>query len=197
MKKNQLKLQITLVSIGFFLIFLTYFLPNLNKSKNDFFESQKTKKEDLSIVDQNDDTTFEKVEYQGLYDFNKKFTVTSEEAKINKGDPDIVYMTNMHVILHIDKNRLVNIYSDKGTYNKLTYDCYFENNVKATDGETEIFADNLNLLTDVNYVKIFNNVTINNPTGNVIADIVDYDLDTKYFKVSMFNEDAVKIKVFK
>ena len=198
MKKKQLRLRIILISIGFSLIFLTYFLPDIIQNKNNFFENKKTKKQDLSVVEQNDsNTVFEKVEYQGLYDFNKKFTVKSEKAKINKDDPNLIYMTNMRVTLHIDKDRKVNIYSDSGTYNKLTYDCYFETNVKATDGETEIFADNLNLLTNVNYIKIFNNVTINNPSGDVIADVVDYDLDTKDFKVSMFNDDVVKVKVFK
>ena len=110
MRKKQLKLQIILISIGCFLIFLTYFLPNINKGKNSVIDNQ-TKKEDLSVVDQTNDTTFEKVEYQGLYDFNKKFTVTSEEAIINKEDPDLVYMTKMHVILNLSDGRVVHITS--------------------------------------------------------------------------------------
>ena len=47
-------------------------------------------------------------------------------------------MTNMHVILHLNDGRIVNIRSNKGRYYKTTYDCFFENNVRATDGETEI-----------------------------------------------------------
>jgi len=197
MKKKQVRLQIILISVGVFLIYLTYFLPNINENKNSFLKKKDPSKQDLSVIEKSGDTTFEKIEYQGLYDVNKKFTVNSEKAHINKTDPNLVYMSDMHVTLHLDKGRVVNIYSDTGTYNKSTYDCYFVSNVKATDGETEIFADNLNLLANVNYVKIFNNVTVNNPMGNVIADIVDYDLKTKYFKVSMFNDDAVKVKAFK
>ena len=61
-------------------------------------------------------------------------------------------------------------------------------NVKATDGETKIFAENLDLLATENSVKIYSNVIINNPTGSLHADNVDYDFETKNFKVSMFDD---------
>ena len=56
--------------------------------------------------------------------------------KILDESPDLVYMTKMQVILQMDDGRIVIISSDRGKYNKVTYDCYFEENVKATDGET-------------------------------------------------------------
>jgi len=46
-------------------------------------------------------------------------------------------------------------------------------------------------------VKIFNNVTINYPTGSMIqADKIDYNFQTKYFKVSMYDDERIKMKVF-
>ena len=89
----------------------------------------------------------------------------------------------------------VNITSDQGRYNKITYDCFFEKNVKATDGDTKIFAENLDLLATENLVNIYNNVRINYPTGSLQADKIDYDFETKYFKVSMFQDETVKMKV--
>ena len=71
-------------------------------------------------------TFFENVEYKGLYDLDKNFIVKSQKAHIKNEEPDIVYMTNMHVILYLGGGRIVNITSKKGIYNKLTYDCYFE-----------------------------------------------------------------------
>ena len=53
---------------------------------------------------------------------------------------------------------MVNITSDKGVYNKTNYNCYFENNVKATDGDTVILSDNLDLLSDENYASVYNDV---------------------------------------
>ena len=148
------------------------------------------------IIDTNEQSTsFKNVEYKGLYDFDKPFTIRSEDALIYKEEPEIVYMNNMHVVLHLKDGRIVNIISKEGKYNKITYDCFFYKDVKATDGETEIFSQNLDLLATGNYVEVYNNVNLIYPTGSLQADRVDYDFETKYFKVSMFDDNLVKMKV--
>ena len=135
------------------------------------------------------------MEYKGLYDLNKPFIIKSEEAYILNEEPDIVYMYTMHIILHLSDGRIVNIISNKGRYNKKTHDCFFEDEVKATDGKTNIFADNLDLLATKNSVNIYNNVRLNDPSASLQADKVDYDFETKNFKVSMFEDKKIKMKV--
>ena len=63
----------------------------------------------------------------------------------------------MYVALNLSDGRVVKIISDEGRYNKVTYDCFFEKEVKATDGETEIFAENLDLLATQNSIQAYNN----------------------------------------
>ena len=188
--------QLVLVSIGLLLILLTYFYyPYMNKDK--LLEDQFVREDLEKILDDDSFTTFENVEYEGLYNFNEPFSIKSGKAYILDIEPDIVYMTDMHVILYLDNGRIVNIISDKGRYNKVTNDCFFEDNVRATDEETKIFSDNLDLLATENFMKIYNNVIVNYPTGSLYADQVDYNFETKYFKVSMFDDKAVKIKVLR
>ena len=200
MRKKEKKIQAVLFILGVFLILLTYFYyPYINKNKSDLVEN-KTQEESINVSkEKNQDATiFEKLEYQGIYDLDKKFIVKSEKAHIYNIEPDIVYMTNMHVILYLKDGRTVNILSDKGKYNKVNYDCFFEKNVRATDGDTKIFSDNLDLLGNESSVKIYNNVSINYPTGSLLrADKVDYDFETKFFKVSMFNDKQINMKIFK
>ena len=112
-------------------------------------------------------------------------------------DATIVYMNSMHVIMNLSDGRIVNITSAKGIFNKETYDCFFENDVYATDGETEIFSDNLDLLATKNSVEVYNNVKLDYTTGSLQADKIDYDFETKYFKVSMFSDETIKMKVVK
>ena len=197
MKKNQQKIQIILVSVGLFLILITYFYyPYMNKVKLMNGQSSDAKLEDT--VDSNEQSTsFKNVEYKGLYDLDKPFTIKSEDALIFKEEPDIVYMNNMHVVLHLKDGRIVNIVSKEGKYNKITYDCSFYKDVKATDGETKIFSQNLDLLASENYAEIYNNVSLIYPAGVLQADKIDYDFETKYFKVSMFGDNSVKMKVIK
>ena len=196
MKKKHLRVQLTLVSIGLLLFVLTYLLyPNIIKNKVS---------EDLSIgkdfektVGAEEMTTFDTLEYKGLYDFDKPFKVKSKKAYILNEEPDIVYMDVMHVILYLTDGRIVNITSDKGRYNKATYDCFFEQNVKATDGSTKIFAENLDLLATKNFLEIYNNVSLDNAMGYVEADKINYNFETKHFKVLMFDDKSIKMKIIR
>ena len=196
MKQKQKKAQIILTSIGLILILITYFYyPYMKKVK--FTDNQVVQKDGSNTPDIDKGTSFENVKYEGLYQINNTFSVMSEKAHILNKEPNIVYMANMHVILYLDNGRIVNILSNKGRYNKVTYDCFFEDDVRATDEETKIFSDNLDLLATEDSVKIYNNVIVNYPEASLRADKIDYDFATKYFKVSMFDDKAVKIKVLK
>ena len=195
MKKKQQNIQIILISIGLLLILTTYFYyPYMNKAK--LIDNQSAMK-DLGRTLEEQSTSFKNVEYKGMYDVDKPFTIMSEEAYILDEEPEFVYMTNVHAILYLPDGRIVNIKADKGKYNKVTYDCFFEQNVKATDGETKIFAENLDLVATESSVKIYKDVILNYPTGSLVADKINYDFETKYFKVSMFDDKTVKIKATK
>ena len=194
MKKQQQKMQLVLIFIGVFLILLTYFYyPYMEKNK--LLKDQSAREDLEKTLEDAHSTTFENIEYQGLYDLDKPFSVKSEKAHILDEEPDIVYMTNMNVVLYLKDERIVRIISNRGRYNKATYDCFFEEDVRATDGETKIFSENLDLLATENFVKIYNSVKLNHSTGSLRADKIDYDFETKYFKVSMFDDSVVKMKV--
>ena len=198
MTANKRIIQLSLISIGLFLILATYFFyPKITGNK--FLEGETV--EDVvtktDITDSKERNTFENVEYKGLYDINKPFKVKSEKAYILIKEPDVIYMTNMYVTLDMDDGRVIIITSDKGTYNKVTYDCFFENNVKAIDGETTVLAENLDLLATEDSATVYNNVFLTNDKGSLQADKVYYDFETKYYHVSMFNDEKVKIKLIK
>ncbi len=198
MRKKHKNIQLILVSIGLSLILLTYFYyPNINKNLGNL--EHQTKQEDLEDIKEKPDkgqfSTFENVVYEGLYDLDKPFSVQSRKAYMLEENPDIVYMTDMHVILYLNDGRVIDIISNKGRYNKTTHDCFFEENVKVTDKETIIFSENLDLLASESFAKAYNEVKLNHPSGLLQADQVDYDFETKYFKVSMFGEELVKMKV--
>ena len=195
MKRKQQKAQLVLISIGLLLILLTYlYYPYMNKNKlqDDQFvqkDSEKTLNEAQS--------TFENVEYEGITSTMQRFSVKSENAYILDKNPNLVFMKKMRVELYLEDGRIVTIISDRGRYHKESHDCWFEENVVADDGETKIFANNLDLLATENFAKIYQQVKLIHPTGTLQADQVDYDFETKYFKVSMFDEKIVKMKVFR
>ena len=194
MKKKQQGIQLALVSIGILLIIATYFyFPSIKKDK--ILKDQSIIKETQKAERDDESTFFEKLEYKGLYDLDKPFNVKSNEAYILKNDPDVVYMKNMHVTLYLSENRIVKITSLKGRYNKENYNCFFEQEVLATDGETTITAENIDLIATKSIMKVYNDVNLNNATSSLQADKIDYNFETKYFKVSMFDDKEIKMKV--
>ena len=188
MKKNIKIIQLILMSIGFFLILVTYIVyPNIKESK---VETQIIIKQDNSLSN-----SFENVEYKGFYNITKPFVVKSEKAHILKKNSEVVYMTKMNVILDMNDGRFIKITSDKGSYNKINYDLFFETNVRVIDDKTQMLADNLELLATKDTATIYNNVYLYNNNGSLRADKIKYDFQNKQYKVSMLGDKKVKIKV--
>ena len=119
MKKNQKRIQAILLLVGVLLILFTYFYPNIVKK-----DIEKDLSE-LPEVSEKNTTYFENLRYEGLFNLDKTFIVKSKKAYIDNEEPDIVHMTDMHVILYLKDGRIVNITSDGGKYNKISYDIFF------------------------------------------------------------------------
>ena len=191
MTTNKRIVQLSLISIGFFLILATYFFyPK--------FLKEEAVEDDMIKADSADSkvrNTFINVEYNGFYGNNKPYKVKSEKAYVLVQKPNVVYMTNMHVTLDMEDGRVIIITSDNGSYNKVSHDCFFENNVKAIDGKTTVMAENLDLLATEDSATVYNNVFLTNDQGSLLADKVHYDFETRYYQISMFSDEKVKIKL--
>ena len=197
---NQKRVQISLTIFGIFLILGTYLLyPKIIKEKKITelkLKEQKTE-ESTIVIEGEEANVFENVEYQGIYDLENSFTIRSDKAHILKNEPDIVYMKNMYATIYMNDGKVWTIRSDIGSYNKVNYDCFFKQNVRATDTETTILADNIDLLSTEDYAMVYNNVNLANNEGSLKADKINYDFETQLYKISMFDEKSVKIKIIK
>ena len=166
-------------------------------SKNITEENKIVKKDKIEKKDGVDiANTFENVEYNGVYSINNDFKVKSKKAYISEEKPDIVVMSNMEVVINMNDGRIITITSDKGRYNKVTYDCFFEENVRATDEKTLIEAANIDLLATDDTAKVYNDVVLTNENGSLMADKINYDFTTRYYKISMFDSNKrIKMKL--
>ena len=194
MRSNRKTIQLILISLGVLLILITYILyPEIVKNKIGKNETLK-KKETIQLGDKKINV-FDNVEYKGYYDLINPFTVKSKKAHIDEEMPDVVHMLNMKVTLHMKDGRIITISSDKGRYNKVSYDCFFEENVVATDQETTITSEKLDLFASNDSAKVYHNVVLVNDKGSLNADQIEYNLETRYYKISMFDDTRVKIKI--
>ena len=193
MSDKKKKIQLFLLLFGLILILSTYFLyPKLNQKK--LVKNKIDIKKPLDIKSEQSNV-FEDVTYEGYYNVINPFTVKSDNAYILEEDPDIVYMKKMHVMIFMNNGSIINIWSDKGRYNKTSYDCFFEDNVKAVDEETQVYADNLDLLASEDLARIYNNVFVTNDQSYLKADKIDYNFEKKNYQISMYNDKRIKIKL--
>jgi len=198
MKLNAKTLQISLILIGVFLIISTYFLKPAIDRLHLLKDNPLVKKEKKKIIKKSAmQNFFENVQYNGTYAVVNPFTINAEKAVISNDNPDTVYMTKVHVIIFMNNGGNVNIWSETGIYEKNKSNIFFTTNVKVTNRKTIILSQNLDLLSDENYVSIYNDVNLTNKNDSLKADVINYDFKTKLYDISMFGEDLVKVKLIK
>ena len=98
MKKVQ-KIQLSLAFLAFLLFAITYlYYPNMVKNE---FLADKSFQKDLDKVPEDQMTVLYDVEYLGR-NLQTPFTLRAESAEIKKREPpdDLVYLNNLHLILH-------------------------------------------------------------------------------------------------
>ena len=58
-------------------------------------------------------------------------------------------------------------------------------------------SENLDLLTNEDAATAYNRVFLSNPEGSLRADKIVYNFETKSYRISMFDDRKVKIKLIK
>lgn len=184
--------QLSLIFIGLIIIFFTYFF-NLEKKQPSEVVTEIETKENEEFLEEGVNR-FENVEYKGIDNTGNKFTIGSQFAEFKKEKPELIFMENVECFFTFKDNTVLLISSKKGIYNNISNDMQFSEDVKMDYLENTIFSDRANFNNYENQLLIAGNVRGDGPTTNLKADELDFDLNTKDLKISMYSEERVKIK---
>ena len=184
--------QLSLVFIGLLIIFFTYFF-NLEKKQPSEVVTETETKENEEFLEEGVNR-FENVEYKGIDNTGNKFTIGSQFAEFKKEKPELIFMENVECFFTFKDNTVLLISSKKGIYNNISNDMQFSEDVKMDYLENTIFSDRANFNNYENQLLIAGNVRGDGPSTNLEADELDFDLNTKDLKISMYSEERVKIK---
>ena len=184
--------QLSLVFIGLLIIFFTYFF-NLEKKQPSEVVTETETKENEEFLEEGVNR-FENVEYKGIDNTGNKFTIGSQFAEFKKEKPELIFMENVECFFTFKDNTMLLISSKKGIYNNISNDMQFSEDVRMDYLENTIFSDRANFNNYENQLLIAGNVRGDGPTTNLKADELDFDLNTKDLKISMYSEERVKIK---
>jgi hypothetical protein len=195
-KLNKTKfIQISLLLLAFFLIFFTYFLNLEKKQPTTNLDQIKTAETDKQKEKEGVVNTFLDVEYSGFDKNGNRFVIGSKYANFEIDRPNVIRMEQILCTFYFKDGTNLTIVSNYGIYNNVTDDMEFTENVKMNYLENVLFSEKANFFNVKNELLIEGNVKTKSPEGELQADKLNFNLDSKKLKVSMYNDKKVNIKV--
>ncbi len=184
-------IQLTLILIGFLIIFFTYF-SNVEKKQ----ALKETKKEQIPQEESIEEgiNKFEDVEYEGIDNSGNRFVIGSRYAQFEKERPELIHMENIKCTFSFKDKTVLTIIADTGTFNNITNDMNFSDNVRMDYLENVLFSDRALFNNYENQLLVGGSIRGAGPQTNLEADELDFDLNTKNLKISMYSNERVNIK---
>jgi LPS export ABC transporter protein LptC len=195
-RKKRLRLiQLSLLILGFLIIFFTYL------NKNEFSEekivtTEKQEKIKRQLANQSQDgEVFYNIEYSGLDLAGNRYILKSDEAYNSKISEKLVNMKNVNAVFYFKDGTILNVTSDTGLYNNETLDMDFKNNVKAIYEGSELFAQKAVYSNSKSFLTISDKVIIKDIRGTVFADKLLFDIKKQELNIASFEENKINANV--
>ena len=173
----QLFLIIIIAIISFFLFF-KYF----NKSK---FQSDL--KSGVKQTINTEENLIEDLKYLSTDKKGNEYKIEAKKGKIDKMDPDIIYLENVKAIISLQNSDFISIKSKFAKYNTKNFDTLFNNSVSIDYGEHILKSDFLDLSFENSLVSIYDNVSYLSGISSLRADRAEIDILNKKTKIFMEN----------
>lgn len=195
-KKKLRIIQICLLSIGIITLIFTYSdKTNFNKK----LVTQELKKEiENKIINKNEDNegnVFYNIEYSGLDLAGNRYILKSKSAINNPLIEDMIDMTGVTATFYFKDGTILKIESEFGEYNNNTLDINFKSNIKAEYEESILKAQYAEYSNSKGFLKITDDVIVNDIQGNLTADKLLFDIKSQTLKIETFNENKISVNV--
>ena len=137
--------------------------------------------------------TFEDVEYKGIDFSGNRYTVKSKIGSFEIDTPEQVNMEIMTVIFYFKDGRVLTVNSDKGKYNNKTLNIEMRDNIVGQLEKNYLYGDNLDYISNKNLISVYGNVKSESENGNVAADLIELDMEKETMNISMFGDKKVNV----
>ena len=183
------KLQVQIILISLTLILSVFFLNEIFKKDED--------KDIIKIETTNkvsDKNLIEGIQYFSKDVNGNTYLIESKTGKIDKENPDIIYLIDVRAKINFDKNDEIRVFSDEAIYNIENFDTEFIDNVKLLYEDSKLSCKNMLVKFSRNYAILSGNIVYNNLLTKLYADQMRIDLISRVTTTSMINKkDKVKI----
>ena len=193
MKRNRkLKLvQLTLLIVGVFVIFFTYFEKERSDREKIISKAEKKTINKKLKQNSNDSNVFYNIIYSGLDLEGNRYTIKSEEAINSTIDTTIVDMKKVHATFYFKDNTTLNVFSNKAIYNNKTLDMIFNKDVRAYYLSTELFAEKAEFSNSGSFLTVSEEVKVYDARGTMFADKLFFDIKKKTLDIDSSNNKKI------
>tara|TARA_E500000178_G_scaffold325377_1_gene352686 strand:+ start:1319 stop:1921 length:603 start_codon:yes stop_codon:yes gene_type:complete len=196
-RKKKLRIyQLIFLFVGIIIIVFTYINKN-DSNQNEIISKNLQKKIEKQIENQkiNNENVFYNVKYSGLDLEGRRYSIIAEQGTNSESNPNIVKMKGVNATFYFEDDTVLIIASEKGAYNNSTLDIIFENNVKASYDNSELYAEKAEFSNSKNFLIVSKNVKIIDNKGSMIADKLLFDIKDKTLNITAKEGKMVKSKV--
>ena len=183
------KLQFQILLISLTLILSIGFFNEIFREDEDkiIFKTETTNK----VSDKN---LIEGIQYFSKDVNDNTYLIRSKTGKIDKDNPDIIYLVDVEAKINFDENDEIKVFSDEAIYNINNFDTEFIDNVKLFYEDNELSCKNIIVKFSKNYAILSGNIVYNSLLTKLYADQIEIDLISRVTKTSMKNKkDRIKI----
>ena len=191
-KKRLILIQAMLLTAAILLLYIFYYQDNISERP-----LNEIKVENETLKKMSESNYFEDVEYKGIDANGNRYLLESKIATFSDESPEKVNMTGMNATFYFKDGKTLKVTGDTGTYNNKTNDMEFRGNVKVTQADNRIFADNLDYFNLRRLIKVYGNVVGKSLDGNFTSDILNLNIDNQSVDALMINNEQVKINLRK
>ena len=198
-RKRKLKLiQITLIILGFIIIFLTYSQNYQNDQRKEILSKDaknKISKELESKKNNREGNKFFNIEYSGFDLSGNRYILKSKEATTNPSDEELIFMEGVEATFYFKDDTVLQVLSKSGIYNNKTLDMNFKENVKAVYENSKLLANEAEYSNSLGFLTISDNVRVDDARGNLIADKLFFDIKKQTLNIDSFNDDKINANI--
>ena len=121
--------------------------------------------------------------------------IYSEYGEVDINNPDIILMKNVFAKVEILKKDTIYINSFSARYNLTNHETNFNKDIELKYIDHVIFAENMDLSFQKNFVLLYTDVVYKSPDYELFADKIEIDLITKNSKI--YKNESKKVKIIK
>jgi len=181
--------------IFFLIIIFFFYYKYFSSSKGALITEITESVSSNSEIIQSQNNLIKDMSYETTDDQGNKYLIYSEYGEVNADEPDIILMKNVVAKIQLFEKDTIYINSLSAKYNIINYETNFNKDVQLSYLDHEVFAENIDLSFQKNFVWLNTNVIYRNLDYELFADKIEIDLITKNSKI--FTNESKKVKIIK